>query len=419
MELRVVESLPRPRSTPGGRRTCGDCHLCRRAHPTTPEEPPTDTLFVPRHLVLEITNQCNMDCIMCERRMVRPDDLMPSAVIACLADGFMAHHTSVELSGLGEPTLAANFPEAARRVAGLGKTLYFPTNGTGLLRPPVLGALGNTRDVHVAVSIDAATAATYSRVRVLKSGRPTDWGGLIDTLREFRRRRPDVWLQSNFTAGAYNVDEFPDFVELMGELNFNAVGFKPVRCWTLKPEEASLRFRKTRTETAIGRGVELAEILGLELHVERPPYADSLEDAGEIPGFTTYLDIIPLGGGIECPVSTKSGTHPGSDPRTTGGGVPPDTSPEGETPIHGGSVDEPTIVRAPRRSRSVPVSDTLMALTDGTLVTCGAKHVLGHVTTHTWEMVVGDPEYQRHLWARNVLRDPNASKWCLGCERMM
>lgn len=387
-------------------RTCGSCHLCARQRPLDPRD---DVLYLPSHLVLEVTNQCNLDCIMCERRLTQPDDMMSLEIFDQCAANLVPFARCTELSGLGEPTLAPLFPYMAGRIYSDGQDLYFPTNGAGLSKKPVLDSLLDSPRTKVSISIDAATPETYARVRVDKRGISGDWDELWRTIKLFRSERPNAWLGSCFTAGAYNVDDFPGFVRRAIDFGFNEVAFKGVRCWAIPPEENSLRFRKSRTEAAFARAFEIAASASLPLKVERPFYSEGFEDAGEQGGLINYLDILPLsivecGGGSTGTVSGITGIGPGSF------GIPEIV--EGDAGVY----------RAPR---SVPEAsaklsytpEVMVVLSDGTICSCGAKHPIGHVSLHTFDDMVKLPDYQGHLRAR-AEGNPLSSKWCTGCEKM-
>lgn len=426
MQLRVLNGLPEPGSTPGGKRSCGGqgaCSVCAQG-----DKIENDPLreYWPSHVILEITNRCNLDCIMCERRFVTPDDLMSRAVFDACAERFIPHSVCTELSGLGEPTLAPDFPYMAGRVYEAGKALYFPTNGAGLVKPSVLASLVDSGDTRVSFSLDAATPETYGHVRVQKGGKPGDWEAAVVSLKTFRAARPNAWLGSCYVAGAYNVDEFPAFVKLAAEWGLNEVTFKPVRCWGLKPHEVSLRYYRTRTEDAIHRAEVAAFANGVRLTVERPQYADGFEDAGSNGGFISYFDVLPMGL-FECGTgsTTDSGSGTGGSPSLTSSAVISGAS-FGDSDIM--FEDVGFVVRSPKAQRPSPkdregkeivrTSDVMQILTDGSVTTCGAKHLIGHVKHDTFLDIVADPSYQSHLFARACNR-ADLSRFCASCAKMM
>lgn len=346
---------------------------------------------------------------MCERRIVRPDDyVLPEVWEACVEKIF-EHAECVELSGLGEPTLEPLFPSRARTIADLGKPLYFPTNGAALGRSSVLDSLRDNGDTRVSLSIDAATAETYGKVRVDRKGRAGNWDRLLSNLKAFRKEKPNAIMTSCFVAGAYNIDEFPEFVQFAIDQGFNNVAFRPVRCWDISVEQNSLRYRKARTEKALAKAFELAAQNSFQINAEIPVYADEFENSGEIPGFIHYLDVIPLDL-MECP--TGSGTTAGG----SGSSRVTETLPAGELSVGGPEIGVFKAPSRPRQSR-VTTKEVMQILTDGTVTSCGAKHPIGHVLTQTFDEIIENPRYQSHLRARYE-GQPLMSPYCRSCEKM-
>lgn len=551
-------NLPVLGSTPGGRRVCGaECGCGSKEHPPH-NLPPADRLYLPAHVFMEVTNRCNLDCFMCERKLNRPDDLMHPDVFDLAIEKLAPSAIAVELSGLGEPTLAPGFGGMCEKVIHRGNILYFPTNGTNLDDGGVIESLPNDRRTRVSISLDAASDRTYSRVRTRVGGGAYNLEDVLEKVRRFRQARPKAFMSSAFTAGGYNVDEFPDFVQRAADLGLQMVSFKPVRCWGIKPEEHSLRFRKEQTERALITAAAVAERMGITLVVERPPYSEMYANSGGTPGFVSYLDILPLtfhecggSGGLTTtevtgcyrgdvllnrwggekvavrdirPGDTLIGIEPSGarkpvriakvyeydlptytvtlnpsrgdrmqvvvsrdhrflrpnrkevitsaylragdhvldeflavgniahveptglvervyywtvegdemvfgagafadliEPRSTS-----DTGPKSETDTITENliVTDPEVVEAEFRPRSIPygqkveyTDDVMGVLTDGRIVTCGAKHPIGDIRSDDFYSVATRADYQHHLRVRRF--DPNLSKWCRDCEKMV
>lgn len=412
MKLRVKQAVDR---------TCGGCHLCERTSETVIDD---DIIYAPSHLVFEITNQCNLDCIMCERKLVQPDDLMNFNTFQDGMNGLSPGVIAIELSGLGEPTLAPLFPLMAQRVYDAQKVLYVPTNGAAITKDIVLSSLRDSDNTRISVSIDAATEESYGKIRVDKRGRPNDWSTLWRNIASFRAARPNARLSTCFTAGAYNIDEFPQFVSRAIEYGFNEISMKSVRCWGISPEKNSLRFQKDRTQRAVHAAQEIAYRESIRLNVEQITFSEAFANSGQREGFISYLDIIPLGvfecGGSSVDSTTGSISTTGTDSVTLSSLMGPDI------------IERLGIFRSPKRVDGNPVDvaptptptpkivhtrDVVVVLSDGTICTCGAKHPIGHVSKDTFESIVGHYEYQLHLRAR-ALGQAEKSKWCRGCEKM-
>lgn len=360
--------------------------------------------------MLETTNQCNFDCIMCERRINKPDDLMSREIfdmaMSKLSPGFVA----VEISGLGEPTLSPDFNHHVGSIQTSGKILYFPTNGSGL-KGDKLEQLRNSDLTRVNFSMDAATEETYGKVRVDKQGKAANFSELVRTVKKFRSAKPAARLITSFTAASYNIDEFPLFVKQAVDLGANQVAFKPARCWALKPEEFSLRYFKDRTERAIEDAMKAVNDSSVSLTIERPYYAAGFENAGNIPGFINYLDILPLDA-LECGGGGGSG---GGETMTY---ITVTTSaPITEEFVGGIEIfDYRSLLK--QEDEIKPSDNVVLVTTDGIICSCAARHPIGDVREDDFKSVILNPRYQQHLAARSEGRALD-SPWCKSCEKMM
>ena len=383
-------------------RTCNSCTACSRTQLSVE----SNRFWIPRHLVLEVTNQCNLDCIMCERRIVKPNNLMSPEIFESAMNRISPVFQAIELSGLGEPTLRKDFAMLASEVQNRGKVLYFPTNGADL-KGEKLSVLRDSDKTRINFSVDAATAETYGKIRVDLQHKPSNFKSLIDTIESCRETKPNARLIMSFTAAAYNIDEFPDFVDLANTLGVNQVSFKPVRCWSLQPEQNSLRYQKDRTEYAITSAVERSG--RVRVLIERPYYSDSFENFGNQPGFINYLDILPLDV-IEC----------GNGGSGTTGGTTMTTGTEIGTDALNAEIQEMGVLDSiDMRGKEVAFTDNVALITvDGIICSCAARHPIGDVFTMDFKSLLENDRYQNHLAARSEGRALE-SQWCRSCEKMM
>lgn len=175
----------------------------------------------PRRLVLELTNSCNLDCIMCGRSNER---FTPTFFDLKLLDGLkdvLTHAEEVTLFGWGEPTIHPRFRDILEYLDDYPVKKYFVTNGTTLdrIRPFLF-------DCHVdimAVSVDGAKAATNNRIR-LKSDLDAIVAGLKAVVKE-RSGRKLAYPYVNFvtTLMKSNINELPDMVNLAREVGIEEV----------------------------------------------------------------------------------------------------------------------------------------------------------------------------------------------------
>jgi len=167
-------------------------------------------------IVLDVTERCNLKCVMCyfskvDRLRFPPFDTslsergnMPVAVFEKIAADLFPRAWRVALGCAAEPMIHPRFREIVA-VAGRYRIpdLWFPTNLLPLTEPTA-EAIVDAGVTTVAVSIDGITRETYETIRV--GGK---WDRLIsrlellrETRRKRRRKRPRLriiftWMQSN------------------------------------------------------------------------------------------------------------------------------------------------------------------------------------------------------------------------------
>jgi wyosine [tRNA(Phe)-imidazoG37] synthetase (radical SAM superfamily) len=154
----------------------------------------------------------------------------------------------IAFSGDGEPTLAASFPEAARRARhardsrARGVPLRLLTNATLLHRPRVRAALIHFDELWC--KLDAGTERSFRVV----SGSRIAFSRVLDNLLEVSRRRPIV-VQSLFFAcrgSGPPADEIDAYLERLGSILAHGGRISRVQVYTVarapaNPHVAPLR----------------------------------------------------------------------------------------------------------------------------------------------------------------------------------
>ncbi len=219
-------------------------------------------------LYLEVTNRCNLLCETCPRTFeeLEPPADMSWQLFTRIVDQFPSI-ARVVLHGVGEPMMVKALPRMIRYLKERGVYVLFNTNGT-LLNPKKFQELVDTGLDELRVSVDAADAETYQRVRGKNF-----FGRIVQGVRKFTsfqhdigatRPRVSLWL----TGIKETVQQLPDFVRLaaaigvrevhLQRLVFNEAGYGMARA------EASL-FERTQSEERAA--IAAAEALGRELGV--------------------------------------------------------------------------------------------------------------------------------------------------------
>ncbi|MBV6341072.1 radical SAM protein [Candidatus Magnetobacterium casense] len=175
----------------------------------------------PRVVFLEVTNHCNLRCVMCAHAQ---DDLsMDKGHMqwAMFEDAFKqcSHLRSLCLFSAGEPLLAKNWDAILKHCTQhlpQDVDISFSTNGLLLTRQKILPLLG--RNIAITISIDGATRTTYEYIRQGGSfDRLIENIRLLNSLKDqYKTDRPSIEIA--FAASRDNVTELPLIAQLAVQL---------------------------------------------------------------------------------------------------------------------------------------------------------------------------------------------------------
>ncbi|MGH7307865.1 MAG: radical SAM/SPASM domain-containing protein [Candidatus Rokuibacteriota bacterium] len=238
---------------------------------------------LPRSLYLETTNRCDSECQTCIRTFasLEPPADLTLAQVRAIVEQFPVLDRVV-LHGIGEPLLNREIFHIVAWLKTRVATVLFNSDAISLTPRRARRLIESGLDEY-RVSMDAATAATYRRLRgVDQFDRVVgNVQRLVELERELGRPTPKVSLW--FTATRVNLEELPAFVRLaagvgIGEvyvqrLVFNGLG--------LAIEENALHGRlRAREQALLDEATRMAEDLGVAMRAS---------------GLTTPLDSLKGG----------------------------------------------------------------------------------------------------------------------------
>lgn len=184
---------------------------------------------------------------------------------------------------IGEPFMMRNLDELLEIFGRTGKTLQMTTNGQILTDRNIEKLLGLPIDLYI--SLDAATAGTYARLR------NNTFDRIVDNLRRLirakggRGRLPYVHLV--FMPMRCNLGELEDFVRLAADLEVDRLVLRPLNysdSITLDWDRAGYRFEYAREllpfdelVSASGRAARLCRALSVEL-ADQMDFGGSMRD---------------------------------------------------------------------------------------------------------------------------------------------
>lgn len=235
-------------------------------------------LSFPRRLVLELTNACNIKCIMCGRDEANFNKTVLDLSSLEELDEALKLAEEVTLFGWGEPTIHPKFDEILEQLHHYPVRKYFVTNGTRLKN--IKNTLFEYRVDIMAVSLDGASPETNDKIRV---GSSFDQivSGLSDIVKEKKRYGLDFpYINFVFTAMRSNLHELPDMVRLAYELGIEEVKVVYLTVFSHKLLNESLWGHQEEVRGIFAESIRLAESLGVKIKL---PYMQGEDIAGDKP----------------------------------------------------------------------------------------------------------------------------------------
>lgn len=222
-------------------------------------------------LYLEVTNRCNLLCETCPRTFeaLEPPADMSWELFTRIVDQ-VPHIARAVLHGVGEPMLVTALPRMIGYLKARGVYVLFNTNGT-LLNPKKHRALIETGLDELRVSLDAANAASFRRVR----GRDM-FDRIVRNLGSFTALQKEIGAPSPrvslwLTGLKETIAELPDFVRLahtmgIAEVYLQRLVFDETGRGLARPDSTLFARLRREDETAIAEATRLARALGIILN---------------------------------------------------------------------------------------------------------------------------------------------------------
>lgn len=231
---------------------------------------------MPRRLVLELTNACNLNCMMCGRNAASFRPTVFQLDWLRYFEPILDTVEEVTLMGWGEPTIHKDFVEMLELIHRHDARIYFCTNGMrlGQLEDAIFE---NHVDVF-AVSLDGARAETNARIR-----RGSDLDMIVESLRKIKRRQHSQGLgypYINFVLCAMrsNLHELPDLVRLAADIGLDEVKVVYLTVFEDTMRAESLWDCREEVGDVFQEAAELGEKLGVILKL---PHLQGEDPAGE------------------------------------------------------------------------------------------------------------------------------------------
>lgn len=253
------------------------------------EEGKTVLASYPRRLVLELTNACNLNCIMCGRNAA---DFKPTVFDMDIFRSFEPIMDTIEevtLMGWGEPTIHPHFIEMLEIIDKHSARKYFCSNGMNLKK--IKDAIF---DYHVdvfAVSLDGATDETNSRIR-----RGSKIEQITEDLKDIVRIKKErglkyPWINFVFCAMQSNIRELPDLVRLAAEIGIEEVKVVYLTVFGEDLMNESLWGHEELVREVFEEAIRVGEELGIVLKLPHYIGEDEAGDKLHKDCFVTWRDF--------------------------------------------------------------------------------------------------------------------------------
>ena len=230
----------------------------------------------PQRLVLELTNACNLRCIMCGRDeanfTLTTFDLDILKNLAPLLDEV----EEVTLFGWGEPTLHPQFEEILAFLDNYPVKKYFVTNGMRLDK--IKEALFKYHVDIMAISLDGAKAETNNKIRI-----NSNLDFIVEQLKDIVRIKKERGLKypyMNFVMTMFdrNIGELPDLVRLASDIGLEEVKGVYLTVFSENLIGDSLYNKKDKVKEIFEKTEKLGEELGIKIKL---PYLQGEDIGGE------------------------------------------------------------------------------------------------------------------------------------------
>ena len=229
----------------------------------------------PRRIVCELTNACNLSCIMCGRNAW--DFHLTQFKLEWLQkiSDVLNYVEEVTLMGWGEPTVHPQFSEFLAYLNNYPVKKYFCTNGMKLG-----DLIDDIFEYHVdiiAISLDGSNKETNDRIR-----KGADFNKIVETLRRIvsikRERGLDYpYMNFVFTAMEDNYYQIPEMVDLAAEIGLDEVKVVYFTSFRDDLDAQTLMGKQERVRDIFDIASKKADEYGIQIKL---PYIQGEDPAG-------------------------------------------------------------------------------------------------------------------------------------------
>ena len=255
---------------------------------------------MPRRLVFELTNACNLNCVMCGRNATDFNLTRFDVDWLKIFDDVVSKIEEVTLMGWGEPTIHPKFKEILYWAKLHGLRKYFCTNGMTMNK--LIDEIFDTEVDIIAVSIDGANSETNDRIR-----RGSNFEKIIENVTSITKRRNN-WPYMNFvfTAMKSNIKQLPDVVKLAADIGLNEVKVVYLTVFDENMAEESLFGFEKQVRAIFDETILIAEKYKIGLKLPHVVGEDPSGNANHKTCYTAWRDFFLGSDGFIRPCMSTS-----------------------------------------------------------------------------------------------------------------
>lgn len=229
----------------------------------------------PRRIVLELTNACNLNCIMCGRNSAEFKKTFFNMDWLDRLKEVLEYTEEVTLMGWGEPTLHPQFQYIFEYLNKYNVRKYFCTNGTklGILKETIFK---DHVDI-IAVSLDGANSETNNKIRC-----GSNFNKIVKNLEDIVEEKAKnelkyPYINFVFTAMQSNYKQIPDMVRLAHNIGIDEVKVVYLTAFSQILLDQSLYNHSNEVKEVFDEATKLSEELKVNLKL---PYIQGEDPAG-------------------------------------------------------------------------------------------------------------------------------------------
>lgn len=243
----------------------------------------------PRRLVFELTNACNLNCVMCGRNAADFKTTVFDMDVFRSFEPLMDTIEEVTLMGWGEPTIHPHFIEMLKIINEHSARKYFCSNGMNLKK--IKQAIFDYNVDVFAVSLDGATDETNGRIR-----RGSKIDVIVEDLKDIVNYKKEhnlhyPWINFVFCAMRSNIHELPDLVKLAAEIGLDEVKVVYLTAFDEDMIPETLWGQEEMVRRVFGEAIGLGEKLGVVLKLPYYIGEDKAEDKYHKDCFVAWRDF--------------------------------------------------------------------------------------------------------------------------------